>query len=499
MTSPTVDFAPVPPADRDDATLVLFVDRALAVPADVAGIAGLDQALVRRAAADAGFGGHAGEALTIFSHAGGLSRRTVLVGTAIRAGNLALLPVDLGGYAAKGAGLARHVVVAATLPSGAPLPAAAAAELALGFRLRGYRFDKYRTRSDDPRPPEGRRLTVLTAEADAARAAFAAEAAVAEGVELARDLVNEPPNVLTPPAFAGRVAALRETGLEVEVLRAADLERLGFRALLAVGQGSAEEAHVAILRWQGAPDGTAPPMAAIGKGVCFDAGGLSLKQPAEQIEMKGDMAGAAAVVGFMLALARRSAKVNALGVIGLVENLPDGRAQRPGDIVRSLSGQTIEVQDTDSEGRLVLADLLWHVQDRYAPRFMIDLATLTDAVAAGIGRDYAGLFANDDDLASLIARSGDRSGEVVWRLPLGPHFDQQMDSIVADMKNLDAKMGGGCTAAAFLQRFVNGRPWAHLDIAAPAQAMPESAINTSWGTGWGVRLLDQVARRIEAE
>jgi leucyl aminopeptidase len=499
MALSKVEFATGPTDLLGEATLVTFVDRTLSLPSGVTRTISSGLGHVARAMAEAGFRGHAGESVTVFVESGDEALRLVLVGTAVRAGDQPLRPVELGGHAAGSVGLARHVIIAAELPQTGMVSASAAAEMALGFRLRSYRFDAYRTHIDEVVPPTDRVLTVLTPDDGAAALAFEKEAALAEGVELARDLVNEPPNVLTPAEFARRTADLRNVGLEVEILGPSDLQRLGFRAVLAVGQGSSEDSFAAILRWTGQAGSDALPLAAIGKGVCFDSGGLTLKKMAEQTEMKGDMAGAAAVVGFMLSLAKRKARINAIGVIGLVENMPDGRAQKPGDIVRSLSGQTIEVLDADAEGRMVLADLLWYVQDRFAPRHMIDLATLTDAVTIGIGRDYAGLFANDDELANLIVRAGQKAGEIVWRLPLGPNFDRQIDSTFADVKNLGPEAGGGCTAANFLQRFVNGKSWAHLDIAGPAQNMPESAINTSWGTGWGVRLLDRLARDIETD
>ena len=263
------------------------------------------------------------------------------------------------------------------------------------------------------------------------------------------------------------------------------------------GRGAAEESHVAIISWNGDADRDAPPLAFVGKGVCFDTGGISIKPARNMADMKGDMAGAACVAGVMLALARRKARVNAIGAIGLVENMTGGKAQRPGDIVRSLSGQTIEVVDTDFEGRMVLADLLWHVQATCRPRFMIDLATLTDAIVSGLGRDHAGLFSNNDDLAAQLVRASAATGELVWRMPMEPNFDKHIDSPIADVRNIDPPFGGGCTAANFIQRFVNGTAWTHLDICGPAQGLPDSAINRSWGTGWGVRLLDRLARDLE--
>jgi leucyl aminopeptidase len=271
------------------------------------------------------------------------------------------------------------------------------------------------------------------------------------------------------------------------------LSKLGMRALLAVGQGSARDSRVVVMRWNGGKD-RAAPMAFVGKGVVFDSGGISIKPGGGMEDMKGDMAGAACVVGLMHALAARKAKVNAIGIIGLVENMPDGAAQRPGDIVTSMSGQTIEIINTDAEGRLVLADLLWHVQERYKPTFMIDLATLTGAIMVALGQEHAGLFSNNDELAQRLSAAGEATGEKVWRMPLGPAYDKLIDSKFADMKNTGGRHGGSITAAQFLQRFVNETPWAHLDIAGTAMGSPQNEINKSWASGWGVRLLDRLVQ-----
>jgi leucyl aminopeptidase len=327
----------------------------------------------------------------------------------------------------------------------------------------------------------------------AARRAVKARDAVAAGVVIARDLVNEPPNVLSPEEFARRAQALAKVGVEVEVLDEKALSKLGMRALLAVGQGSARDSRVVVMRWNGGKD-RAAPVAFVGKGVVFDSGGISIKPGGGMEDMKGDMAGAACVVGLMHALAARKAKANAIGIIGLVENMPDGAAQRPGDIVTSMSGQTIEIINTDAEGRLVLADLLWHVQERYKPKFMIDLATLTGAIMVALGQEHAGLFSNNDEIAQRLSAAGEATGEKVWRMPLGPAYDKLIDSKFADMKNTGGRHGGSITAAQFLQRFVNETPWAHLDIAGTAMGSPQNEINKSWASGWGVRLLDRLVQ-----
>ncbi|HKH96126.1 MAG TPA: leucyl aminopeptidase, partial [Beijerinckiaceae bacterium] len=300
-------------------------------------------------------------------------------------------------------------------------------------------------------------------------------------------------NVLDPEEFARRAQGLEKLGVEVEVLDEKALRKLNMRALLGVGQGSAKESRVVLMRWNGGKENAAP-VAFVGKGVVFDTGGISIKPSAGMEDMKGDMAGAACVVGLMHALASRKAKANVVGAIGLVENMPDGNAQRPGDIVTSMSGQTIEIINTDAEGRLVLADLLWHVQERYKPQFMIDLATLTGAILVALAQEYAGLFSNNDELAERLIAAGQATGERVWRMPLGPEFDKMIDSKFADMKNTGGRHGGSITAAQLLQRFVNDVPWAHLDIAGTGMSAPQTEINKSWGSGWGVRLLDRLVR-----
>jgi leucyl aminopeptidase len=315
--------------------------------------------------------------------------------------------------------------------------------------------------------------------------------AIAVGVINARDLVNEPPNVLFPVEFARRASQLKKLGVSVEVLDVKAMTKLGMGALLGVGQGSAHESRTVIMRWNGGKK-SEEPVAIIGKGVCFDSGGVSIKPAASMEDMKGDMAGAACVVGLMHALAARKAKVNVVGAIGVVENMPSGTAQRPGDIVKSMSGQTIEIINTDAEGRLVLADVLWYVKDRFKPKFMIDLATLTGAIMVSLGQEYAGLFSNDDKLSKRLVQTGEETGERVWRMPLGPEFDKMIDSKFADMKNTGSRYGGSITAAQFLQRFVDKTPWAHLDIAGTAMGVQPSDINQSWGPGWGVRLLDRL-------
>jgi leucyl aminopeptidase len=381
--------------------------------------------------------------------------------------------------------------VIAEWPDGV-MKASAVADLALGMMLRRYSFDLYKTkRKDGDEPNAPVKISLNCANADSARAAWGECEAVAEGVIIARDLVNEPPNVLYPEEFAKRATKLRKAGVLVEVLDVKAMQKLGMGALLGVGQGSRRDSRMVVMRWNGGKKGD-DPVAFIGKGVCFDTGGISIKPAAGMEDMKGDMAGAACVTGLMHALATRKAKVNAIGAIGLVENMPDGNAQRPGDIVKSMSGQTIEIINTDAEGRLVLADVCWYIAKKFQPKFMVDLATLTGAIIIALGHEYAGLFSNDDKLADRLIKAGEATGEKVWRMPLGPEYDKKIDSKFADVKNTGGRDGGAITAAQFIQRFVDKVAWAHLDIAGTGMGSPQSDINKSWASGFGVRLLDRL-------
>jgi leucyl aminopeptidase len=450
--------------------------------------------LVTRAAKAERFTGKKSSALELAVPAGLKVSRLVVLG----AGKIAeLKPKDflkLGGLAmGKLPTSASDVTIFAELPGGA-MKAAQAADLAQGARLRAYAFERYKTkRKDDERPPATRNLTIAVGDVAAVREAYEPRAAISNGVLLARDLVNEPANVLYPEEFARRAGALRKLRVAVEVLEIKALKKLGMNALLGVGQGSRRESRVVVMRWNGGKAGQ-PPVAFIGKGVCFDTGGISIKPAANMEDMKGDMAGAACVVGLMHALAARKARVNAVGVIGLVENMPDGNAQRPGDIVKSMSGQTIEIINTDAEGRLVLADVIWYAAQRFKPKFMVDLATLTGAIVVALGQEYAGMFSNNDQLAERLAKAGVETGELVWRMPLAPEYDKMIDSKFADMKNTGgSRWGGAITAAQFIKRFVDDKiPWAHLDIAGTGFDSRQTDINKSWASGWGVRLLDRL-------
>ncbi len=372
----------------------------------------------------------------------------------------------------------------------------AAAELAFGAQLRSYRFDKYKTKQKPEQKPSLGRLTIATAAADAAQRIYRPLEMTAEAVFFTRDLVAEPPNVIYPETLATEAQGLAEFGVTVEILDEQKMRELGMNALLAVGQGSARPPRVVTMEWWGAKSAgcaKSKPLAFIGKGVTFDTGGISIKPAAGMADMKWDMAGSAVVIGLMRLLAGRKAKVNAVGVVGLVENMPSGTAQRPGDIVKSMSGQTIEVLNTDAEGRLVLADALWYCQDRYKPQLMIDLATLTGAVIVALGHHRAGLFSNNDELAERLIEAGKTVDEQVWRMPLADSYDREIDSDAADVKNIGGgRAGGSIIGAQFLQRFVNDVPWAHLDIAGTAWSNKDAATVPKGATAFGVRLLDRL-------
>ncbi len=452
---------------------------------------------VTRAMKAAGFEGKKEQVLDVVAAGAGLDR-LILMGLG-KPESLGAREVELLGGAIAGVlqgAKARSATVAPLHGLKAVSDAEGAALLASGASLRTYSFSAYKTKKNGKTALET--LSLMTAEAAAARKAFVPYEAICAGNHLARDLVNEPANVLFPVEFAARAKALAKAGVQVEILTPAQMKKLGMNALLGVAQGSEHEARVVVMRWNGGKK-TDAPLAFIGKGVTFDTGGVSIKPAAGMEDMKGDMAGAAAVTGLMLALAKRKAKCNVVGAIGLVENAIDGKAQRPGDIVKSMSGQTIAVLNTDAEGRLVLADVLWYIQDRFKPKFMVNLATLTGAMMVALGKEYAGMF-SQQRRTFHPARSGRMAtGEKVWRMPLAPEYDKLIDHDVADMKNIGGRFGGAITAAQFLQRFVNGVPWAHLDIAGTAMDSVKSPINQSWASGWGVRLLnDLVAQNYES-
>ncbi|MFO7477331.1 MAG: leucyl aminopeptidase [Methyloceanibacter sp.] len=457
--------------------------------------------LLTRAAGIAGFKGKKDQTVDILVPQGLKFARIVLVGLDKPNADSAEDWLNLGGTV-------RGLLTGKEAPAahifletgGGEVAPADLANFALGALLRGYSFKKYKTvqrkKDDDAADKDSRtlkKIVIHCADPKAATQAFAPLRAIADGVTLARDLVNEPANVLGPAEFAARAKQLAKLGVQVEVLGPPALKKLGMNALLAVGQGSDRPSQVVVMQWKGAGAKGGEPIAIVGKGVTFDTGGISLKPAAGMEDMKGDMAGAACVVGLMHELAARKAKVNAVGIIGLVENMPSGGAQRPGDVVTSMSGQTIEVLNTDAEGRMVLGDCLWYAQERFKPKAIVNLATLTGAVMVALGKEHAGLFSNNDELSDQLIAAGRATGEKLWRLPLGPKYDKMIDSKVADMKNTGGKWGGSISAAQFIQRFIKEKtPWAHLDIAGTAMSSVDSEINRSWGSGFGVRLLDRL-------
>jgi leucyl aminopeptidase len=454
---------------------------------------------VRRAMTAADFEGKAKTTVEVLGAGGIAAQRLIVAGTGKDVAELDRMA--LGG-AIQGALAARKLATASIMIDAAETSAEFAADLALGTLLRGYAFETYKSKArseasetgDAETPPPARPLTLHlhVQKPDAADTAFAARRALAEGVALARDLINEPANVLGPVEFAARLSALAADGLEVEVLDEARLRALKMGSLLSVAQGSVRPPRIVVMRWTGAAAKETPPLCFGGKGVCFDTGGISIKPAANMEDMKGDMAGAAAVSGLMLTLARRKAPVNAIGIVGLVENMPSGTATRPGDIVTAMNGTTIEINNTDAEGRLVLADVVHYAEVTFKPRVIIDLATLTGAVGVALGKEFAGLFTTNDALADALLKASIASGERIWRLPLDKGFDKMLDSRFADIKNSGGRGAGASTGAHFIGRFVTpATPWAHLDIAGVVLDSAKTDVNTSWSNGFGVRLLDR--------
>jgi leucyl aminopeptidase len=465
------------------AVAVLIQEKA---PLDLTAIPG---GALRRAVDGGRFTGAAGQTLDLVAPHNLDAARITMVGVGVSA-----LTADAVETAAAHAYQAVKTSGVETLIIRLPqLDSDLAASAAFGVRLAAYRFDRYRTTEKPEKIPSIKKLIVEVDDPKAAAKAFKRLDGLADAVILARDLVSEPANILYPEEFARRVKGLTDIGLEVEILGEKEMKKLGMGALLGVGQGSVRESQLAIIKWKGAKDAAERPVAFVGKGVCFDTGGISLKPADGMEEMITDMGGAAAVTGVMYALASRKAKVNAVGILGLVENMPDGNAQRPGDVVKTMSGQTVEVINTDAEGRLVLADAVWYCQQEYKPKFLIDLATLTGAIVVALGKDFAGLYANNEELADRLLAAGKSSGDLLWRMPLPSAYEKQIDSPVADMKNVGGRPGGSITAALFIQRFIKDTPWAHLDIATTAWK-PGSGVPTqsSAATGFGVRLLDRL-------
>lgn len=486
MTSPVeIDFiAPetAPMATREGA-LVVFTLKDGALSPAAAEADGLSGGAVGRLVAGKAFKGKAGDS-GVLSYPHGLKAERLVV-VALGAEPDPIAARKAGGAAAKAAGAGPVTIWGAGGPE-------VEAEAAFGFALRRYEFDAYKSKDEEEETPSGA-VAFVSAEAEAVARLSAPLAALAEGVFFTRDLVNEPANVLTTGDFAGRLAAMEELGLEVEILGAEEMKALGMNALLAVGMASDDEPKLVVMKWNGGGDEA--PLCVVGKGVVFDTGGVSIKPAAGMEEMTMDMAGAGVVAGLMRALALRKAKANVVGVVGLVENMVAGNAQRPGDIVRSMKGDTIEVINTDAEGRLVLADALWYAQERFKPAGVIDLATLTGAIIIALGHENAGVFSNDDAFAGEFLAAAQAAGEGAWRMPLAPAYDKLLKSRLADMKNVGGRPAGSVTAAQFLQRFVKeGTPWIHLDIAGVALLSGASDLAPAGATGWGVRALDRLVR-----
>lgn len=444
------------------------------------------------------FKGKAQQSLTILAPSGSKLDRVLLIGLGKAKDIDKTTAQDAGGqiYAnLSGVGSPTVAVSVDSMDGCAVKPAEMAAEMAYGAKLRSYRFDKYRTQEKPDAKPSLKTLKLMSANPARARTLFARNDSIADGVFMTRDLVSEPANILYPDSLAKRARELTKLGVKVEVLSEAQMKKLGMGALLGVGQGSVRESRMVVMQWTGAAKSD-QPVAFIGKGVTFDTGGISIKPSGGMEDMKWDMGGAGVVIGLMKALAGRKAKANVVGVVGLVENMPGGNAQRPGDIVTSMSGQTIEVLNTDAEGRLVLADALHYTNERFKPGFMINLATLTGAIIISLGNEHAGLFSNNDRLSERLTRAGLDVGEKLWRLPLDDAYDKMLNCDAADMKNISGGRGAGSiTAAQFLQRFVGKTPWAHLDIAGVTWSSKAKPTVPKGGTAFGVRLLDALIAR----
>ncbi|WP_310619939.1 leucyl aminopeptidase [Flexibacterium corallicola] len=476
-------------------TLVIFADDELKIDGEAIAAVGGSGEAIEKAASIADFKGKKSSFLDVIAPAGADVDRVIVAGLG-KASELNEQDwLKLGG-ALFGKLKSLNIEAAEVCMAAPAIADKHAAYLAQGMLLRSYVFDDFKTKKADDEKSESYALNVTLKVGDEASSAAAWKEyeGVAGGVLLARELVNLPPNVLGPVEFAQKAVDLGALGVETEVLTAEQMETLGMGALLGVARGSRRPARLAIMKWNGGKEGEAP-IAFVGKGVVFDSGGISIKPGAGMDEMKGDMGGAAAVTGLMHALAARKAKANVIGVIGLVENMPDGDAIRPGDILTSMSGQTVEVLNTDAEGRLVLGDALWYTQDRFKPSIMINLATLTGACLIALGNHRAGLFSNNDELAQKLFEVGETSGEKLWRLPLGDEYDKMVDTPNADMRNTGgSRLAGATTAAQFLQRYVNDTPWAHLDIAGTAMGSPKTEISQGWASGYGVRLLNELVK-----
>ena len=459
------------------------------------GLLGASQEAVSGALDRQRFEGEAAGAAEQFVDDRGSQRRVIIVGTG--GGSSPHEAAEkLGGTAVSKlltSGESRAVIDL----SGLGFDGDSAARVGLAAALRGWRYDRYRTKLKDKQKPSLQEVVIVGGGDGAERRYQERWAPVYAGVSLTRELVTEPANIIYPESFVERVrSSVDGSGLEIEVLDRAAMEKLGMGALLGVAQGSAREGRLLILKWNGKPNG-GPPVAFVGKGVTFDTGGISIKPAAGMESMKWDMGGAGAVAGAMKAIALRKAKANIVGICGLVENMPGGNAQRPGDVVTTMSGQTVEVINTDAEGRLVLADAVTYVQRNFKPSTIIDLATLTGAILISLGHEWAGLFSNNDELSSQLQHVGEDTGDRLWRMPLAEPFDRLIDSPIADMKNVGPREGGSITAAQFIQRFIDeGVRWAHIDMAGKAWSDKPSSTYDKGATGFGVRLLDEYVANV---
>jgi leucyl aminopeptidase len=446
-------------------------------------------AMVRSGAAASRFDGAAGGLFESHAELDGTLVRVLLIGLgdgsaadAEKAGGAITARLQTSGVTS----------IALDMRSAPAADAKAAAHVAMGALLRNWRIDTYRTKLPETQKPSLADITIITADVDDAKAQFAKLNAVADGVALTRELVAEPANIIYPETFVDRCRHLADLGIEIDVLDEPAMRALGMGALLGVAQGSVRPPRLLVMRWNGLGDAATKPVVLVGKGVTFDTGGISIKPAPGMEDMKWDMGGAGAVAGAMKALASRKAKAHVIGVCGLVENMPDGNAQRPGDIVTTMSGQTVEVLNTDAEGRLVLCDAITWVQKTYAPDVIVDLATLTGAIILSLGHEYGGLFANDDGLAAQLDSAGNAVGERLWRMPMGDVYNKMIDSPIADIKNIGPREAGSITAAQFIKRFVDdGVKWAHLDIAGMVWSAKDAPTYAKGATGYGVRLLNQ--------
>jgi leucyl aminopeptidase len=486
-----VEFSAVPKAFSGNVAVFVAADKQLLATAKTLDSGGA----VTRAIGASRFTGGKGQNLTVLGQ-GGEVARLMLLGVGKSRELDARNAEALGGAVVADANAAgqKTVTVVVDAVKGTKLtPAQVAAHIGLGAQLRGYRFAKYKTKEKPEQKPSLEKITICVAGPAQAQRAYAALEPVIDAVFFTRDLVSEPPNVLYPAEFARRGKELSKLGVKVEILGEAEMKKLGMGALIGVGQGSERESQLLIMRWMNGPK-SQKPVALIGKGVCFDTGGISLKPAGGMEDMKWDMGGAGAVTGAMRLIAGRKAKANVVGICALVENMPDGNAQRPGDVVKTMSGQTVEVINTDAEGRLILCDAMWYAQEKFEPQAMVELSTLTGAMVVALGHERAGIFSNNTQLSNRLRAAGSEIGEKLWRMPLGPNYDKLIDSDIADMKNVsNGRDGGSITAAQFLQRFVkDGVAWAHLDIAGMAWSSKGNATMPKGATAYGVRLLDKL-------